>query len=525
MICVLIALGLLALPDLAEATTRYATPGGSADDSQCVTPAAAKCSLVEAVTGNEVASDDEVVVAPGTYGNTDLGGGTLNIASGLDVHGTAGAPKPVIAPTHGGLFGVTIGGSAQLDFVDIDGTAFAGFPVKVDAGTLSRSLVVSNLSNTPACFVNRGTIRDSICKATGSDQASGIALTETPSFTQLHETSLRNVTALSTNFYGITASYDIRSARINANSVIAEGGTGDVLLETNSNLQFHYAFSMLDAPVTGQNGTIIIDDMGANTTADPVFAANGYSQASGSPSIEAGGDVGASSGDFEGDDRLIGSHVDIGGDEYSHPTAILFGVAGTGCSPASTTVSGANPTCTAEVVDDALNPQTPTGSLTFSSDGPGAFAPHSHTCTLAPSSNGASCSITYNPTAVGDGTHSVTATYIDDTAHDSSSNTFTVSVSSDPVVPDTTPPETIGISGPKGKRKPKREKLVFESNEPGTFTCARDKRAAKPCTSPLRLKKLPPGRHKVVITATDLAGNSDPTPLLYKWKVKKKHHH
>ncbi len=93
---------------------------------------------------------------------------------------------------------------------------------------------------------------------------------------------------------------------------------------------------------------------------------------------------------------------------------------------------------------------------------------------------------------------------------------------------DTTPPETTIDKGPKQKSKSKKATFKFSSDDPAaTFSCAVDKKPAAPCTSPLKLKRLKKGKHKLTVVATDAAGNADATPATYKWKVKKKrkHHH
>ena len=88
---------------------------------------------------------------------------------------------------------------------------------------------------------------------------------------------------------------------------------------------------------------------------------------------------------------------------------------------------------------------------------------------------------------------------------------------------DSTPPETTISKGPKKKTKSRKAKFTFSSSEAGsTFTCALDKKPAAPCTSPLKLKRLKRGKHKLVVTATDAAGNADASPATYRWKVKKK---
>jgi len=46
--------------------------------------------------------------------------------------------------------------------------------------------------------------------------------------------------------------------------------------------------------------------------------------------------------------------------------------------------------------------------------------------------------------------------------------------------------------------------------------------SAKPCTSPLTLKRLKKGKHTFSVFATDAAGNLDPTPATGKFKVKRR---
>jgi hypothetical protein len=87
---------------------------------------------------------------------------------------------------------------------------------------------------------------------------------------------------------------------------------------------------------------------------------------------------------------------------------------------------------------------------------------------------------------------------------------------------DVTPPDTTIENGPGKQTASTKAKLIFSSEAGATFTCKLDKKPARACTSPFKVKKLEPGKHKVTVTATDAAGNADPTPATYTWKVKKK---
>ncbi len=95
-------------------------------------------------------------------------------------------------------------------------------------------------------------------------------------------------------------------------------------------------------------------------------------------------------------------------------------------------------------------------------------------------------------------------------------------------VKDTKAPDTRIVKKPKKKSSKRKVKFTFTSTEPGsTFECKFDKaKRYSRCKSPLK-KKVKPGKHKLFVRAVDRAGNSDPTPAKWKFKVtkKKKHRH
>jgi hypothetical protein len=81
-------------------------------------------------------------------------------------------------------------------------------------------------------------------------------------------------------------------------------------------------------------------------------------------------------------------------------------------------------------------------------------------------------------------------------------------------------PDTTVTKKPKKSSTNRKVKIKFTSTIAGSkFTCAVDKKAAKPCTSPFK-KKFKYGKHKVVITAISPAGIVDPTPATVKFKIK-----
>jgi hypothetical protein len=85
------------------------------------------------------------------------------------------------------------------------------------------------------------------------------------------------------------------------------------------------------------------------------------------------------------------------------------------------------------------------------------------------------------------------------------------------------PPDTT-LSAPRVVRTSAtrvKVKALFVATEPATFTCSIDGGRAKPCTSPFKLR-LRLGKHHLAVTATDAAGNLDPTPAIVTIKVKKR---
>jgi hypothetical protein len=99
------------------------------------------------------------------------------------------------------------------------------------------------------------------------------------------------------------------------------------------------------------------------------------------------------------------------------------------CSPGTVAI-GQVASCTATVTDTAASgATTPTGTVTFTSDGSGgSFS--SNSCALSPANSGgqASCSVSYTPGQAGSGTETITGTYGGDSAHTASSGQDTITV-------------------------------------------------------------------------------------------------
>jgi hypothetical protein len=82
-----------------------------------------------------------------------------------------------------------------------------------------------------------------------------------------------------------------------------------------------------------------------------------------------------------------------------------------------------------EVTDnDSGERVTPTGMMSFASDGPGGFG-NGGQCALSGAAGSASCQVTYTPSALGSGTQVITGSYGGDVLHDTSGGTTDLTVS------------------------------------------------------------------------------------------------
>ena len=84
-------------------------------------------------------------------------------------------------------------------------------------------------------------------------------------------------------------------------------------------------------------------------------------------------------------------------------------------------------------------------------------------------------------------------------------------------------PKTSRIDGPKKVTKGTKAFFTFAASvASATFECQVDTGAYKPCASPFKVKtkKLKKGKHTLTVRAVQPAGNADPTPSTFKFKVK-----
>ncbi len=91
-----------------------------------------------------------------------------------------------------------------------------------------------------------------------------------------------------------------------------------------------------------------------------------------------------------------------------------------------------------------------------------------------------------------------------------------------PPASDSTPPNTEIGSGPSGNTTATNTSFSFSSSEPGsTFACQLDGSAWAPCSSPKYYTGLSAGSHQFSVRASDAAGNTDPSPAVRAWTIRK----
>jgi hypothetical protein len=535
----------------ASAATRFAAPGGTGLDP-CQS-AAAPCSIFTAAASTAprttVAAGDEVILAPGNY--SDLAGDLgpqrfVGLKPGIALRGLAGLPRPEIALDGQGSFGaIIVGAGNSVSHLEFTASNIAQAAFTMEAGTVSDVIARSSAPFGITCRQHGGTIRDSVCLASGfTGAAVGSEFSAEPG--EAFTARLRSVTAISTGPGGRGVSYGVAGDAefaIDAIGVIARATAQDVIARafsvaprtpgTGAGVEIaleHSAFgdsgtasdAGLGAPVVPLPGS------GTNIAAAPLLAADGYHQLPGSPTVDSGGLDGFEIGhDIDGDSRTIGIAGDIGADELSG----LETETRLSCSPSGVTIGVAVAvTCTATVADTSPTPDSPTGNVRFDVDPlSGSFGGNATCALVAATAAESSCEVAYLPGQVAAGAHALSAVYRGDLLHSSSLGTAVVMVAAPaggggmamapgpPARP--AAPQTRLTKRPAAKTTRRLAAFSFASDQAGSrFECRLDAKPFRPCRSPFRAK-VSPGRHTFRVRAVSTAGAPDPTPALFGWKV------
>ena len=312
--------GLLALPSVAAAATRYASPTGTTGDP-CTQ--AQPCDIATAL--DKVGQpNDEVIVLPGTY---DIAFNGLTTQAGMNVHGQDGSPRPVINNTS--TIGLAATGSnSTVRYLKITATGAnpsgGGTALDVQNGSTAENVIAEGLTTHQAggCETEGGaggtaTIVDSVCKADGTAPAVNVGDPDG----HYNTTTLRNVTALSASGDGIFASETNTggtSVTVDVVNTIARGGSNDLhVAHSGDSVANVYIASSNFSSVLETAPFANVNDQGHNQSAAPQLTSD-WHEMPGSPTIDAGtNDPANGSTDFDGEPRTLGSGTtDIGADEY-----------------------------------------------------------------------------------------------------------------------------------------------------------------------------------------------------------------
>ncbi|WP_408896814.1 hypothetical protein ACJ5H2_18020 [Nocardioides sp. R1-1] len=89
------------------------------------------------------------------------------------------------------------------------------------------------------------------------------------------------------------------------------------------------------------------------------------------------------------------------------------------------------------------------------------------------------------------------------------------------ITTDDAPGETTITQRPRSSTRSHRATVGFVADKGHvSFQCKVDRSAWKACSSPLKLKRLKPGKHKVRVRSVGLSGQVESTPAVVKWRVR-----
>src|SRR4051812_23744451 len=356
-----------------------------------------KCPIATAVSGASAGA--EVIVTSGDYGSaaTPLPGAITSTATGLQVHGEDGKPRPRIftnAPIGLDIRGT---GSSVRD-LEIDQVSAQGNKVGLDfSGAEATRLVVHDTSpNGIACVILADSVlSNSVCDETGQGGWGVRGYRQTPA---TNHCVLRNVTALapSGNAIAVVNAMNVDEDITVTNSIALGGGPSngsDVYAFNQDDAQIarisidhsYYFIRNVRPTMTGPVG--IIQDDGTDVRGpQPTFAAAGdYHQAAGSSTIDKGATSPANGAvDLDGDPRALGKGgTDIGADEFVPPPSATTGDPGTITMTDAVVNGTVNPNSVATSYHFEYGTTSDYGTSTPSTDAGSGFADVAVTASLA----------------------------------------------------------------------------------------------------------------------------------------------
>jgi hypothetical protein len=296
---------LLALPALASAATRYASPGGG-ETAPCA--ATAPCSLAYAITAAAVG--DEVVVTSGTYSVTTGIVGSVP----LTVRGTPGAGRPRIVGA-AGIIPLGFTAKATVSDLTVEGTnAPEGALSAAAAGSVLERVEVVNSGTTPelaAVIVSTDwTVADSLIVAKSAFAIPFAALVNADGTGTLRNDTIVGEGEKTFGIAIFSGGKHTLAAKA-TNTIVAAGTVAQFQgAESMSSLAFDHS----DLPGKIETGSPVTSTAGI--AAAPGFvnaAANDYREATSSPTVDAGvNDPANGAIDLDGNTRALPGHLTCG---------------------------------------------------------------------------------------------------------------------------------------------------------------------------------------------------------------------
>ena len=330
-VAVALALTSFLAPSTAGAANRYAAPGAIGPE-----PCAESdpCALEPAIEG--AMNDDWVIVKSGSYGSPDAPmTSSIEWTSTAFIRGEPGQPRPVLHFDVENALNVdnVLGAVHGLEIRNAKSGAIRGRTFA------DRVVAYSSATDGAACEIVGGSWHNTICHASGAN-GPGMRLVS-PDDTQAF---LRHVTAWASgeNSAGLAVSATgTANVEVDASNTIVSGMANDAMAETasvpSSTAKIRFRYSSVNLTQTNDDGASMEFGPG-NSRFEPLLAnpAGGdFHQLPGSPTIDAGENVGLNgTTDFEGTPRAL-KVPDIGADEFVPPPTAVTG------DPASVTRTSA----------------------------------------------------------------------------------------------------------------------------------------------------------------------------------------
>jgi hypothetical protein len=308
---VLVAGALLFPPDaLAE---RFASPTGDAS-AATTCPISDPCDIATAIEDASVIAGDVITILPGDYTLGPSPATLSPLVNPVTIRAQPGGARPRIVVADNAM---SVGSGTLVQGLSVEGTT-GSFGVSASGATLERMEIRSTSPNDAAVILQNGSVlRDSFA-STNLGGVSGDAVRVFGGGT------LSNVTAigLGVGSDGVIGAAETQTVTLR--NVIARGDGAGIRAEDDGdadNLDINVSYSNYSSIVEAEPDADVILGAG-NQTAAPLFAdaaptVRDFHQLAGSPTINMGNPNGTSGPfDIDGDARVMGAALDIGGDEF-----------------------------------------------------------------------------------------------------------------------------------------------------------------------------------------------------------------